>query len=186
MTKPTAALAARPAAWGSLARTGRIALQAAALGALWMAVDWAVRKIGPPIPSGVIGLAVLLVLLFSGPRRARMGEGRRELAAVRHAAVAVPAAVAAVQYGGLFREDGWRIALVMLAGTAFVMVAVAVAVDLAAKLERRLAAQRVRRTPPHAPHRRVRPLSRSLPCLPHCRTRPPTRRTPRSRSAASC
>ncbi|MBN3800230.1 CidA/LrgA family protein, partial [Burkholderia sp. Ac-20392] len=33
MTKPTAALATRPAASGSLARTGRIALQAAALGA---------------------------------------------------------------------------------------------------------------------------------------------------------
>ena len=55
----------------------------------------------------------------------------------------VPAAVAAVQYGGLFREDGWRLALVVVAGTAFVMVAVAVAVDLAAKLERKLAAQRV-------------------------------------------
>lgn len=66
MTKPTAAPAARPAASPSLAHTGRIALQAAALGALWMAVDWAVRKIGLPIPSGVIGLAVLLVLLFSG------------------------------------------------------------------------------------------------------------------------
>ncbi|WP_455774485.1 CidA/LrgA family protein, partial [Burkholderia stabilis] len=66
MNKPTAVAAARPAEPGSMTRTGRIVLQSAALGALWLAVDWAVRMIGLPIPSGVIGLAVLLVLLFSG------------------------------------------------------------------------------------------------------------------------
>ncbi|WP_412022750.1 CidA/LrgA family protein [Burkholderia cepacia] len=147
MTKPTATAAARPAARpaapGSMTRAGRIALQAAALGALWMAVDWAVRTIGLPIPSGVVGLAVLLVLLFSGRvAPAWVKDGANWLLSDM-LLFFVPAAVAAVQYGGLFREDGWRIALVMLAGTAFVMVAVAVAVDLAAKLERRLAVQRV-------------------------------------------
>ncbi len=86
---------------------------------------------------------MLLVLLFSGRvAPAWVKDGANWLLSDM-LLFFVPAAVAAVQYGGLFREDGWRIALVMLAGTAFVMVAVAVAVDLAAKLERRLAAQRV-------------------------------------------
>ncbi|KWK62624.1 CidA/LrgA family protein [Burkholderia ubonensis] len=142
MNKPTAA-AAQPAASGSVARTGRIALQAAALGVLWMAVDWAVRTVGLSVPSGVIGLAVLLVLLFSGGvAPAWVKDGANWLLSDM-LLFFVPAAVAAVQYGGLFREDGWRLALVVVAGTAFVMVAVAVAVDLAAKLERKLAAQRV-------------------------------------------
>ncbi|KVD88170.1 murein hydrolase transporter LrgA [Burkholderia stagnalis] len=142
MTTPTAT-AAHPAASGNVARTGRIVLQAAALGVLWMAVDWAVHAVGLPVPSGVIGLAVLLVLLFSGRvAPAWVKDGANWLLSDM-LLFFVPAAVAAVQYGGLFREDGWRIALVMLAGTAFVMVAVAVAVDLAAKLERRLVVQRV-------------------------------------------
>ncbi|MBR8312520.1 CidA/LrgA family protein [Burkholderia dolosa] len=131
------------AASGGVARTGRIALQAAALGVLWMAVDWAVRALGLPVPSGVIGLAVLLALLFSGRvAPAWVKDGANWLLSDM-LLFFVPAAVAAVQYGGLFREDGWRLALVVVAGTAFVMVAVAVAVDLAAKLERRLVVQRV-------------------------------------------
>ncbi|KWF33830.1 CidA/LrgA family protein [Burkholderia pseudomultivorans] len=151
MNKPIATAAARVAVPTGIARTARIALQAAALGALWMAVDWAVRQVGLPIPSGVIGLAVLLVLLFSGRvAPAWVKDGANWLLSDM-LLFFVPAAVAAVQYGGLFREDGWRIALVMLAGTAFVMVAVAVAVDLAAKLERRLAVQRV-----YAERRRAR------------------------------
>ncbi|MBY4830397.1 CidA/LrgA family protein [Burkholderia dolosa] len=131
------------AASGGVARTGRIALQAAALGVLWMAVDWAVRAVGLPVPSSVIGLAVLLALLFSGRvAPAWVKDGANWLLSDM-LLFFVPAAVAAVQYGGLFREDGWRLALVVVAGTAFVMVAVAVAVDLAAKLERRLVVQRV-------------------------------------------
>ncbi|KVE71909.1 CidA/LrgA family protein [Burkholderia vietnamiensis] len=137
------ASAVLPATPGKLTRTGRIALQSSALGVLWLAVDWAVRAVGLPVPSGVVGLAVLLVLLFSGRvAPAWVKDGANWLLSDM-LLFFVPAAVAAVQYGGLFREDGWRIALVMLAGTAFVMVAVAVAVDLAAKLERRLAAQRM-------------------------------------------
>ncbi|HDR9086627.1 TPA: CidA/LrgA family protein [Burkholderia vietnamiensis] len=143
MSHSTASVAVLPATPGKLTRTGRIALQSAALGVLWLAVDWAVRAVGLPVPSGVVGLAVLLVLLFSGRvAPAWVKDGANWLLSDM-LLFFVPAAVAAVQYGGLFREDGWRVALVMLAGTAFVMVAVAVAVDLAAKLERRLAAQRM-------------------------------------------
>ncbi|AOJ61058.1 murein hydrolase transporter LrgA [Burkholderia ubonensis] len=143
MNKSIAVAAVRPVSTAGVAHTGRIVLQATALAALWLAVDWAVRAVGLPVPSGVIGLAVLLVLLFSGGvAPAWVKDGANWLLSDM-LLFFVPAAVAAVQYGGLFREDGWRLALVVVAGTAFVMVAVAVAVDLAAKLERKLAAQRV-------------------------------------------
>jgi holin-like protein len=49
-----------------------------------------------------------------------------------------------VQYGGLFRADGWRLALVVIAGTLMVMVAVAFAVDQAARVERHFALRRAR------------------------------------------
>lgn len=143
MSKSIATIAVRPVPAAHVAHAGRIVLQATVLAALWLAVDWAVRAVGLPIPSGVIGLAVLLVLLFSGGvAPAWVKDGANWLLSDM-LLFFVPAAVAAVQYGGLFREDGWRLALVVVAGTAFVMVAVAVAVDLAAKLERKLAAQRV-------------------------------------------
>ncbi|CAN0617500.1 holin-like protein [Burkholderia multivorans] len=125
------------------AHTGRIALQASALAVLWYVVDWAVRAVGLPVPSGVIGLAVLLALLFCGGVAPGWVKDGANWLLSDMLLFFVPAAVAAVQYGGLFREDGWRLALVVVAGTAIVMVAVAVAVDLAAKLERKLAAQRV-------------------------------------------
>jgi holin-like protein len=137
MSKPSAAPV--PAV-----RAGRIALQTAALGALWLAVDWAVRASGLPVPSGVIGLAVLLALLWSGRvAPAWIQDGANWLLSDM-LLFFIPATVAAVQYGGLFRADGWRLALVVVAGTAFVMLAVAVAVDLAAGFERRLALRRLR------------------------------------------
>ena len=107
-------------ATSSVAKIGRIAVQSAAIAGVWFAADYIVRRFGLPVPGGVVGLVALLALLFF-----------------------IPAAVAAVQYGGLFREDGWRLALVVVAGTLMVMVAVAFAVEQAARLERRLALRRV-------------------------------------------
>ncbi|AGK49019.1 lrgA family protein [Burkholderia thailandensis MSMB121] len=141
----TAAAAARPAA--ASARTGRaarIALQTAALGALWAAIDWAVRALGVPVPSGVVGLAVLLALLLSGRVAPGWVKDGANWLLSDMLLFFIPATVAAVQYGGLFKADGWRLALVVVAGTTFVMLSVAIAVDVAAGFERRLAVTRVR------------------------------------------
>ncbi|AJY43895.1 CidA/LrgA family protein [Burkholderia humptydooensis] len=141
----TAAAAARPAA--APARTGRaarIALQTAALGALWAAIDWAVRALGVPVPSGVVGLAVLLALLLSGRVAPGWVKDGANWLLSDMLLFFIPATVAAVQYGGLFKADGWRLALVVVAGTTFVMLSVAIAVDVAAGFERRLAVTRVR------------------------------------------
>lgn len=141
MTRISATATAATARAGRMAR---IALQTAALGALWAAIDWTVRALGVPVPSGVVGLAVLLALLLSG--RVAPGwvkDGANWLLADM-LLFFIPATVAAVQYGGLFKADGWRLALVVVAGTTFVMLSVAIAVDIAAGFERRLAVTRVR------------------------------------------
>ncbi|AIO67054.1 CidA/LrgA family protein [Burkholderia oklahomensis] len=147
MTKlsATATAATYPAAPRARAgRAARIALQTAALGALWAAIDWTVRALGVPVPSGVVGLAVLLALLLSGRVAPGWVKDGANWLLSDMLLFFIPATVAAVQYGGLFREDGWRLALVVVAGTTFVMLAVAVAVDVAAGFERRLAVMRVR------------------------------------------
>ncbi|KVD81784.1 murein hydrolase transporter LrgA [Burkholderia sp. ABCPW 14] len=145
MTKLSATAATYPAAPHARAsRAARIALQTAALGALWAAIDWTVRALGVPVPSGVVGLAVLLVLLLSGGVAPGWVKDGANWLLSDMLLFFIPATVAAVQYGGLFKEDGWRLALVVVAGTTFVMLAVAVAVDMAAGFERRLAVMRVR------------------------------------------
>jgi holin-like protein len=95
-----------------------------------------------PVPGGVVGLLVLLALLFCGGIAPRWIKSGADWLLSDMLLFFIPAAVAAVQYGGLFREDGWRLALVVVAGTLMVMVAVAFAVEQAARLERRLALRR--------------------------------------------
>ncbi|NML32026.1 CidA/LrgA family protein [Paraburkholderia antibiotica] len=125
-------------------RVARIVVQSAAIAALWIAADFMVRHLHLPVPGGVVGLLVLLALLFCGGVAPRWVKAGADWLLSDMLLFFIPAAVAAVQYGGLFRADGWRLALVVVAGTLMVMVAVAFAVDRAARLERRLALRRVR------------------------------------------
>jgi holin-like protein len=146
MTTPTAARFAPSAhagpASGAL-RVARIAVQSAALAGLWVVADFAVRMLHLPVPGGVVGLVVLLALLFCGGIAPRWVKAGADWLLSDMLLFFIPAAVAAVQYGGLFREDGWRLALVVVGGTLMVMVAVAFTVEQAARLERRLALRRV-------------------------------------------
>lgn len=137
------------AARAALGRITRIAMQSAVLGLIWAAADFVARTFALPVPGGVIGLLALLALLFCGvaPRWVKAGA---DWLLSDMLLFFIPAAVAAVQYGGLFRADGWRLALVVVGGTLMVMVAVAFAVEQAARLERRLALRRVQHARLHA------------------------------------
>jgi holin-like protein len=125
---------------GAIGRFMRIALQSAALAAIWFVADVVARKLA--LPGGVVGLLALLALLFCGGVAPRWVKAGADWLLADMLLFFIPAAVAAVQYGGLFMEDGWRLALVVVGGTLMVMVAVAFAVDRAARLERRLALRR--------------------------------------------
>lgn len=131
------------AAPSAMLRVARIAVQSAALAGVWYVADFLVRLFGLPVPGGVVGLVAVLVLLFCGGLPSRWIKAGADWLLSDMLLFFIPAAVAAVQYGGLFREDGWRLALVVVAGTLMVMVAVAFAVEQAARLERRLALRRV-------------------------------------------
>ncbi|CAG4905631.1 CidA/LrgA family protein [Paraburkholderia gardini] len=146
MTTPSLSMQALPASARPVARFARIVVQSAALAAVWYVADFIVRRLGLPVPGGVVGLVAMLALLFSGGLPARWIKSGADWLLSDMLLFFIPAAVAAVQYGGLFREDGWRLALVVVAGTLMVMVAVAFAVERAARLERRLALRRVRMT----------------------------------------
>ncbi len=97
------------------------------------------RTLALPVPGSVAGLVALLFCGGIAPRWVKAGA---DWLLADMLLFFIPAAVAAVQYSGLFMEDGWRLALVIAAGTLMVMVAVAFAVDRAARLERRLALHR--------------------------------------------
>uniref|UniRef100_UPI0019823117 CidA/LrgA family protein n=1 Tax=Burkholderia sp. Ac-20379 TaxID=2703900 RepID=UPI0019823117 len=130
--------AARPALAGALRRGLRIAWQAGALAALWAVLDQLVRAFSLPIPAGILGMAALLALLLSGRLAPATVKDGATWLLTDMLLFFIPATVAAVQYGGLFRANGWQLALLLVVGTAFVMCVVALAVEQAARLERRL------------------------------------------------
>jgi holin-like protein len=123
-------------------RAGKIALQTAVIAGVWYVADFIVRRTGLPVSGGVVGLGLLLVLLFGGVATCWVEDGANWLLSDM-LLFFIPATIAAVKYGGLFEQDGWRLALVVVAGTVSVMVAVALAVDMAARFERRLVLRRV-------------------------------------------
>lgn len=127
-----------------LSGLARIASQSALLAVVWWVSDFAARRLDLPVPGGVIGLAALLALLLTGRIAPRWVKAGADWLLSDMLLFFVPAAVAVVQYGGLFKSDGWRLALVVVIGTLMVMVAVAFAVDQAARLERVLATRRLR------------------------------------------
>jgi holin-like protein len=126
----------------ALGRFMRIALQSSALAAIFLAADFVARRFALPVPGGVVGLLALLALLFCGGIAPRWVKAGADWLLGDMLLFFIPAAVAAVQYGGLLMEDGWRLAFVVVGGTLMVMVAVAFAVEQAACLERRLALRR--------------------------------------------
>ena len=126
---------------GNLAQ---IVAQSALLAALWFIADQAARRLSLPVPGSVVGLATLLALLLTGGIAPKWVKAGADWLLSNMLLFFIPAAVAVVQYGGLFKSDGWRLALVVVAGTLTVMVAVAFTVDQAARLERRLALRHAR------------------------------------------
>jgi len=139
---------------GAFGRFVRIALQSAGLAAIWLIADFVARTFHLPVPGGVVGLLMLLALLFCGGIAPRWVKAGADWLLTDMLLFFIPATVAAVQYGGLFREDGWRLALVVVIGTLMVMVAVAFAVEQASRFERRLELRRLTgaRSARHAAH----------------------------------
>ena len=89
--------------------------------AIWL--DW-------PIPGGVMGLAVLLLAFARGwvkPATLNMGAG---FLLAEMLLFFIPALMSLLDYGGLLRDEGWRILLVIGVSTLVVMLVTAFTVEL--------------------------------------------------------
>lgn len=86
--------------------------------------------LGWPIPGGVMGLALLLILFASGvlkPAMLQLGAG---WLMAEMLLFFIPALMSLLDYGSLIREEGWRILLVIAVSTLMVMVVTALTVEL--------------------------------------------------------
>ena len=105
-------------------------LQILVLAALWLAGDTLVRATGLPVPGGVVGLALMLLLLALGwVRPASVRLGAYWLLA-EMLLFFVPAAIAVIDHGEFVSALGLKIALVIFLGTLMVMMGTALTVDL--------------------------------------------------------
>ena len=83
-----------------------------------------------PIPGGVVGLGLLLATFTSGlikPAALQLGAG---VLMAEMLLFFIPALMSLLDYGGLLRNDGWRILLVIGLSTLAVMLVTAFTVEL--------------------------------------------------------
>jgi len=90
-----------------------------------------------PIPGGVIGLALLLVIFATGavnPSSLQTGAG---LLLAEMLLFFIPPLMSLLDYGTLVRHEGWRIMLVIGCSTLMVMLVTAVTVEVVCRLKER-------------------------------------------------
>lgn len=108
----------------------RLLVELAILCALFLLGGQLATWLGWPIPGGVMGLALLLLLFASGvlkPAMLQLGAG---WLMAEMLLFFIPALMSLLDYGVLIREEGWRILLVIAVSTLMVMVVTALTVEL--------------------------------------------------------
>lgn len=95
--------------------------------------------LGLPVPGGVIGMALVLLLLATRRLRVRNVHRGASWLLGEMLLFFIPAVLAVVQYRELVRHQGWRICAVIALSTLAVMVVTALVVEQVYRLELRLA-----------------------------------------------
>jgi holin-like protein len=120
----------------TLKNLGRLATELVALLAIyWLGCQLAVWS-GWPIPGGVIGMALLLLAFALGwvkPATLQKGAG---LLMAEMLLFFIPALMSLLDYGGLLRDEGWRILLVIGVSTLVVMLVTAFTVEWVVRLSK--------------------------------------------------
>ncbi|MEW5665322.1 CidA/LrgA family protein [Pseudomonas putida] len=114
----------------SLKKALRLLVELAVLCALFLLGGQIASWLGWPIPGGVMGLALLLILFASGvlkPAMLQLGAG---WLMAEMLLFFIPALMSLLDYGSLIREEGWRILLVIAVSTLMVMIVTAMTVEL--------------------------------------------------------
>ena len=115
---------------------GRLATELAVLLAIYLLGCQLAAWSGWPIPGGVIGMALLLLAFALGllkPATLQKGAG---LLMAEMLLFFIPALMSLLDYGGLLRDEGWRILLVIGVSTLMVMLVTAFTVELAVRWSR--------------------------------------------------
>ncbi|QXI47127.1 MULTISPECIES: CidA/LrgA family protein [Pseudomonas] len=108
----------------------RLLIELAILCSLFLFGGQLAAWLGWPIPGGVMGLALLLLLFASGvlkPAMLQLGAG---WLMAEMLLFFIPALMSLLDYGALIRDEGWRILLVIAVSTLMVMVVTALTVEL--------------------------------------------------------
>lgn len=108
----------------------RLLVELAILCALFLLGGQLATWLGWPIPGGVMGLVLLLLLFASGvlkPAMLQLGAG---WLMAEMLLFFIPALMSLLDYGALIRDEGWRILLVIAVSTLMVMVVTALTVEL--------------------------------------------------------
>ncbi|MFJ4383907.1 CidA/LrgA family protein [Pseudomonas sp. NPDC089408] len=108
----------------------RLLVELAILCALFLLGGQLATWLGWPIPGGVMGLALLLILFATGvlkPAMLQLGAG---WLMAEMLLFFIPALMSLLDYGALIRDEGWRILLVIAVSTLMVMVVTALTVEL--------------------------------------------------------
>lgn len=116
-----------------LKKTLRLLAELAVLLALFLFGSQLAVWLGWPIPGGVMGLGLLLLLFACGmlkPATLQLGAG---WLMAEMLLFFIPALMSLLDYGSLVRSEGWRILLVIAVSTLMVMVVTAVTVELACR-----------------------------------------------------
>ncbi|WP_339534842.1 CidA/LrgA family protein [Pseudomonas hunanensis] len=114
----------------SLKKALRLFVELAVLCALFLLGGQIASWLGWPIPGGVMGLALLLILFASGvlkPAMLQLGAG---WLMAEMLLFFIPALMSLLDYGSLIRDEGWRILLVIAVSTLMVMIVTAMTVEL--------------------------------------------------------
>ena len=114
----------------SLKKALRLLVELAVLCALFLLGGQIASWLGWPIPGGVMGLALLLILFASGVLKPAMLQFGAGWLMAEMLLVFIPALMILLDYGSLIRDEGWRILLVIAVSTLMVMIVTAMTVEL--------------------------------------------------------
>lgn len=115
----------------------RLLVELAVICALFLLGGQIASWLGWPIPGGVMGLALLLILFASGvlkPAMLQLGAG---WLMAEMLLFFIPALMSLLDYGALIREEGWRILLVIAVSTLMVMIVTAMTVEIVCRWRQR-------------------------------------------------
>ena len=113
----------------SLKKALRLLVELAVLCTLFLLGGQIASWLGWPIPGGVMGLALLLILFASGvlkPATLQLGAG---WLMAEMLLFFIPALMSVLDYRGLLRDEGWQILLVIGVSTLMVMLVTAFTVE---------------------------------------------------------